>query len=437
MSDSVAVDVDIAALQEQGLTWFHKYVWTVDTGVESIMIAAALFLAAVIHKFVANKLINAINKLEIPMRPKQMLHSLRRLVLPFIALILLFLERLAGELKLFPYNLDLVEAGMSLLAAWIIIRLAVQLIKNSFMRNLFALSIWVIAALSILGILDETTAALDALGVDIGELRLSVLTLIKGMIALFILLYGAMFVSSLLERRIRRVTGLTLSSKVLLSKIIRVTLITFALLIGITSAGIDLSLLAVFSGAVGLGIGFGLQKVISNLFSGMLLLMDKSIKPGDIIELHNGAFGWVEHMGARYTEIITRDNKSFLIPNEDFITQQVVNWSHGDTLIRVEVKFGVHYNSDPHLVKKLSEEVAQTPERVVSDPQPMCHLIEFGDSSLNFSLRFWIKDAEKGITNMRGDVMLALWDAFKEHNIQIPYPHREVFIHDTNKKDAA
>jgi small-conductance mechanosensitive channel len=133
-------------------------------------------------------------------------------------------------------------------------------------------------------------------------------------------------------------------------------------------------------------------------------------------------------MGARYTEIITRDNKSYLVPNENFITQQVINWSHENTLIRLEVKFGVHYDSDPHLVKKIAEEVCTKPERVVQDPAPICHLVEFGDSSLNFVLRFWIKDAEKGITNMRGAVMLALWDAFKANNIAIPYPHREVFI---------
>ena len=172
---------------------------------------------------------------------------------------------------------------------------------------------------------------------------------------------------------------------------------------------------------MGLGVGFGLQKGISNLFSGMLLLLDQSIKPVDIIELES-TFGWVNHMGARYTEIVTRDNKSFLVPNEDFITQQVINWSHGNTLVRVETKFGVHYDSDPYLVKKLAEDAATHPDRVVDNPAPVCHLVEFGDSSLNFVLRFWIKDAEKGITNMRGAVMLALWDAFKENKIAIPYP---------------
>ena len=420
----------LEVLREQGFLWFHTHIWTYSTLTQGIMIVAALIMALVVHQLTTTRVINAINSRKAPARVKQVLHSLRRLLYPLSALVILYFISLLNALGLGSGKYELVGAAMSLLVAWIFIRLAVQIIDNSFIRNIFALAIWGVAALSILGVLDETLTALNALGTDIGGFRLSVLTVIKAILALSFLLYAALFVSSLLERRIRRTSGLTMSSKVLLSKTIRILLVTFALLIGVTSAGIDLSLLAVFSGAVGLGVGFGLQKVISNLFSGMLLLMDKSIKPGDIIELQNGVYGWVEHMGARYTEIITRDNKSYLVPNEDFITHPVVNWSHGDTLVRLETKFGVHYNSDPHHVKKIAEEAAQNPERVVADPKPQCHLVDFGESSLNFVLRYWIKDAEKGVVNMRGAVMLALWDAFKENGIKIPYPHREVFLHE-------
>jgi len=134
-------------------------------------------------------------------------------------------------------------------------------------------------------------------------------------------------------------------------------------------------------------------------------------------------------MGARYTELVTRDNKSYLVPNEEFITQQVINWSHGNTLVRVQTEFGVHYDSDPHEVRRLAIQAAGKPDRVVDSPAPVCHLVEFGDSSINFVLRYWIKDAEKGIVNTKGDVMLALWDILKENDISIPYPHREVFMH--------
>lgn len=421
---------DLDTLHEHSVAWFQTHIWTYSTLTQGLLIIAALVCAAIINQLSTTQIINAINSRKAPARIKQIMHSLRRLFYPLTALILLYFVSLMNALGLGTVPYEIVGAAMRLIVAWIFIRLALQIVDNSFIRNIFALAIWGVAALSILGVLDETLTALDALGTNIGGFRLSVLTVIKAILALSFLLYGALFASSLLERRIRRTSGLTMSSKVLLSKTLRILLVTFALLIAVTASGIDLSLLAVFSGAVGLGVGFGLQKVISNLFSGMLLLMDKSIKPGDIIELQNGVFGWVEHMGARYTEIVTRDNKSYLVPNEDFVTHQVVNWSHGDTLVRLETNFRVHLDSDPHLVKKIAEEAAVRPERVVAEPKPQCHLIEFGDSSLNFVLRYWIKDAEKGVINMRGAVMLALWDAFRDHGIKIPYPHREVYLYD-------
>ena len=175
----------------------------------------------------------------------------------------------------------------------------------------------------------------------------------------------------------------------------------------------------------------------------MLLLMDRSIKPGDVIELPEmQTFGWVNQMAARYTEIITRDNKSVLIPNEDFITQRVVNWSHGNSLIRVSLDFGVSYSSDMEQVVAIAIEAAKKPERVVSFREPVCWMTEFGDSSVNFKLRFWIKDAEQGITNVKGQVMMELWKSLKENEINIPFPHREVFLHEvkepakTQKKKA-
>lgn len=413
----------------QLIGWFTSQVWTVDTAAQLAVLGVALFAGLTVRRILDPRLAEAIGKTRLNFRAQRILHNLRRLVLPAAVLAVTLAGMLVIGPDLLGFDPRLCRAAAKLLTAWIVIKMALQFVDNAFARNLFALTIWVIAALSILGLLDRATEMLDAVGMDFGQVRLSALTMIKGLMALFVLLYGALFLSGFLERRVAAIDGLTASSRVLLSKAIRIALVTFALLIGVTAAGIDLSLLAVFSGAVGLGLGFGLQKVVSNLFSGMLLLLDKSIKPGDIIELDNDVFGWVEYMGARYTEIVTRDNKSFLIPNEDFITQRVVNWSHGDTLIRLEVKFGVHYESDPHLVRKIAADAAVKVPRVVADPAPVCHLTEFGESALNFKLRFWIRDAEEGITNVRGLVMLALWDAFRENGIKIPYPHREVYMH--------
>lgn len=399
-----------------------------DILLQATVLGAAGAAAFVVFRVLDGRMQEGIAAMPVSPVFKKMLHNFRRQFFALFLLALLFFVQLAAAAGLAAMPTGMLAGASSLLLAWVVIRLAVQFVKNRFLRNMFAVTIWLMAALSLLGVLTDTMVALDSLGMDVGKFRLSALSIVKAGLAIFFMLYIAGVVSSLLERRIQGIGSLTPSTRVLLVKIVKVVLVTFALLIGVTAAGIDLSLLAVFSGALGLGIGFGLQKGVSNLFSGMMLLMDKSISPGDVIELPNGAFGWVHHMGARYTEIITRDNKSYLVPNEDFITQQVVNWSHGDTLIRIETKFGVSYDCDPHKVKALAEEAALKPDRVVAEPAPVCHLVEFGDSSLNFVLRFWIRDAEKGVTNMRGAVMLALWDAFRANGIAIPYPHREIIM---------
>lgn len=422
--------MELAEIQKQLTEWFLTYVWTGNFGVQLIVITTSFMMAFILKNIVKPRLNDLINKLHIPFRITEIFYNIVKLTFPFLAMLFVFIgAKIVGPDGL-GFSVNFSMATVKLLLAWIFIRLVAQLIEHRFARNIIAFSVLGLVALSIFGILEQTMTTLDAIGFSIGNFRLSALSVTKGIFGIFILMYGALFISNILDRRLSSVRSLTPSSRVLISKITRVGLVVTALLIGVTSAGIDLSLFAVFSGAVGLGIGFGLQKVISNLFSGMLLLLDQSIKPGDIIEM-DGTFGWVNHMGARYTELVTRDNKSYLVPNEEFITQQVINWSHGNTLVRVETTFGVHYNSNPHEVKKLAIEAATKPDRVVDSPAPVCHLVEFGDSSLNFVLRYWIKDAEKGLTNTRGDVMLALWDAFKENNIDIPYPHREVFIHKT------
>lgn len=434
---------NITTLKTQALEWIGTHLLNIDFGLQIGLILIAFSVGLITHKMIRPRLRDKINHLKIPYRFAEILRSLSRLIFPTVSLVMILIcTAIAAGMEL---DVTFSQAISKLLMAWIGIRIVVQFIQNNFMRQSAALIIWAIAALSIFGVLDETTKALDSLGMDIGEFRISALSITKGVLALFALIYFASIIANIADRQINKISSLTPSSRVLLTKISRVFLIVAALLIGITTAGIDLSLLAVFSGAVGLGIGFGLQKGISNLFSGMLLLLDESIKPGDIIEVPSpdgagATFGWVNHMGARYTEIVTRDNKSFLVPNEDFITQKVVNWSHGNTLVRVQTHFGVHYDSDPREVKRLAEEAAASvTERVVDTPAPVCWLIEFGDSSLNFTLRYWIKDAEKGVTNTKGLVMMALWEKFKENGVLIPYPHREVFLHEipkTQKKSA-
>ncbi len=422
--------INLPELWQNTLTWCSGYFWNTEMLYQLILIALSFIVGGSIYRSIRERIRNTIEHRKLPPTSKRIITNLRRLIFPFFTLIILFLSASVLSTTIKDIDTALISTITKVLFAWIIIRLAVQFFDNQAIRNFFSVTIWIIAALSIFGVLGDTMATLDALAFSVGEFRLSALAVIKSILLIFGLLYFATFLSKFAEKKINHTKGLNKSSKVLMAKIVHIVLITVAFLFGVTSAGIDLSVFAVLGGAIGLGIGFGLQKVISNLFSGMLLLTDQSIKPGDVIELENGTFGWVNHMAARYTEIVSRDNKSFLIPNEDFITQRVTNWSHGSKLIRMEVKFGVDYSHNPHKIIAMAEKVAlNAHERIRKDPAPVCHFTEFGESSLNFQLRFWITDAEKGVTNMRAAIMLALWDIFQENNIKIPYPRREIYLH--------
>ncbi len=314
--------------------------------------------------------------------------------------------------------------------AWLLITVITQSIRNRAFRRFVAVTGWIYVAISILGITENVSLVLDSADFSISGFRLSLLLLIKISVMLILTLWISISLGNFLERRIHRNQDLTPGLQVLFGKILRITLIVVALVIAISSIGIDLTIFSVLSGAIGVGIGFGLQKVVSNFISGLIILADRSIKPGDTISLGE-TFGWINELRARFVSVITRDGMEYLIPNEDFITQQVINWSFSNELVRIDVKFGVAYDSDPHQVVEIATAATKEVERVVSYRPSVCWLTGFGDSSLDFVLRFWIKDPQNGLTNIKGEVLMALWDTFKENNINIPYPHREVILKDS------
>ncbi len=321
----------------------------------------------------------------------------------------------------------------SLATSWLVISFASRVIKNRTLSRLVAIVGWTVVALYTLGIMQQTVALFDDLAIEMSGFRISFLMVVQGIVLLSILFWAAMALSHLLEKQFQAFEDISPTMQVLVGKISRFVLLTMAGVIGLSMIGIDFSALALVWGAVGLGIGFGLQKVVSNLISGVILLLDRSIKPGDVISVGN-TFGWITSLNARYASVTARDGREYLIPNEDLITQQVENWSFNDTYIRVEIQFGVSYNADPHLVKEIAVKAAlQHPRTIRStgEYQTVCHIIGFGDSSIDFTLRFWVADPTNGITNIRGDVFLALWDTFKEHDIEIPFPHRQLLLDPT------
>ena len=274
-----------------------------------------------------------------------------------------------------------------------------------------------------------TAAALNGLAITVGTLRLSVLLVIKAGLMIAILLWAALALARLISARLQRVTAFSPSIQVLTGNLIKIALVGVALLIGLNTVGIDLTAFTVFSGAVGVGLGFGLQKIVSNFVSGIILLLERSVKPGDVIQV-GSTFGSITYLGARYASVRGRDGKEYLIPNENLITNEVVNWSYSNSLVRLDAEFGVAYASDLHEVRDLRSRLPRATARVLETPRPVCHLTGFGDSAVNLILRFWIADPENGVTNVKGDVLLGLWDAFLEHGIELPFPQRDLHIRD-------
>ncbi len=351
---------------------------------------------------------------------------------------LIWFAVLAGAIYLVMQNVTwpsrsyLIGLAATLAAVWVGIAFAARLVRNRFMRRLVTWALWIYATFYLLNIADEVAAFLDRIAIDIGEFHMSILTIITAAVVIGGFFTIARLISTTTSASIRKNEDISPSMQVLAVKGVQVLLYGFAFFMGVRAVGIDLTGLAVLSGAIGVGLGFGLQKVVSNLVSGVIILIDKSIKPGDVISLGD-TFGWIQTLGARYASVVTRDGKEYLIPNEDLITGQVVNWSHSNDFVRLDIYFGTAYGDDPHIVRKLAIEAAKSVDRVLSFKAPVCHIVGFGDSSVDYILRFWIKDPTGGLTNIRGNVYLALWDIFKENDISIPFPQREVLMLEDSK----
>ena len=309
--------------------------------------------------------------------------------------------------------------------AWIAVSLGAQLIRNKPLRRIVSWGAWIYFGLLYLGFLDGATVFLDSIAVTFDDFRISALSVLKAVVVTGLLFLIAKVALRILISRISRSEDISPSMQVLATKALQVVFFGAAFVIGLRALGFDLTGLAVLSGAIGVGIGFGLQKVVSNLVCGIIILLDKSVKPGDVISLGD-TFGWISELGARYVSVVTRDGREFLIPNEDLVTGQVVNWSHSDDFVRIDLNFGTSYADDPHLVRRVAVEAAKSVPRVLGGRPVACHITDFGDSSVNYVLRVWIRDAQDGLASIRGAIFLALWDSFKEHGISIPFPQREV-----------
>jgi small-conductance mechanosensitive channel len=411
----------LLALWNSAYAWLLTNVFVVSIAVQAGLIALTLLLAVLIGR---------------PLKPRFARFREHRtfgrgvvlaeyLATPVVWLALLWLGMTALGLSERPTGL--LRTIVTLLAAWIAIHLASQFVRNRTWAKLISWAAWSIAALSILGLLEPTIAVLDAAAITIGNVTISLYDVLRSTIALAVLLSVALYLASLLEARIRTSQTLSPTVQVLFTKSLKMVLVSLAVIFAINAVGIDLTGLAVLGGLAVVALGFGLQKIVSNLISGVILLLDKSIKPGDIISV-TGTYGWVTALGGRYVSVVTRDGVEHLIPNETLISQPVENWTHTQRRTRLKLDVGVHHESDVRAVIALCEDAARATERVLQDPAPKCLFIEFGESSLKLQLRFWIGDAQNGVQNVKSDVLLQIWDRFKQNGICVPYPQRDVHL---------
>jgi len=428
--------IDVISLENLRMRaehWVLTELLVRDTLMQLAVLAAAFAMGTLAARLARPRLRRIGGRTGLRRRPRRTLRgALVALAAPLFALpivaALAFGARMAG----LPYGL--LSVALQLLAAWIVIRLLSQVIGNAFWSRVAFAVAYFLAAASILGFLEGLIVRLDLLSVGFGAIRLSVLDLLRGLVQLALLVWVALVIAQLGENYVQNARGMAPSLRVLTGKLLRLGLVATALIVALTSIGIDITAFALVTGAFGVALGFGMQKTVSNLISGLLLLVDRSIKPGDVLELSDPSnrnvqlFGWVTALNARYVSLTTRDGTEWLVPNEELISQRIVNWSYNHKRLRLLTPIAISFDCDVRLAMQIAVKAARATPRVLHDPAPVCRLMSFGDSCVNLEMRFWIEDPTNGIINVRSDVLVSVWDEFRANGIRTRLGHRDLFI---------
>jgi len=369
------------------------------------------------------------------------LRATKRLFFPLSFAVLILLAYSLFELFDYPVGLFYLAWPLALVLA--VIRVLVFLLRISADPGVYSKRLELVVSITLVTVyvlylfdwLPIVTTLLNGIGFSLGETRISLLGVIKFLIISTILVLVALAVSRQMEGRLCDTQAFDSGILTGVIKLVRYGLITIAVLIALSVAGLDLTTLTVLGGALGIGVGFGLQKVTSNLISGFLILFDRSIRPGDVISIGE-SYGWVDKMHARYLVVRDRDGVDTLIPNEELITTRLINWSYGDHSIRLKLPVQISYGDDPKLAMRLLLEATSANDRVIDDPAPAVRLMGFGNDGINLELRVWIDDPAQGVNNVRSDINLAIWDSFKANSITIPYPQRVLHVEQSDQIEA-
>lgn len=364
-------------------------------------------------------------------------------LLPYVvAVVLMLAARVA--LGLGGLHTAFIDQAVSLLGALLLVRagtflLGLSLAPGSGLRRWegrAALAVWAFVALHMLGWLEAFIGLLDGIGLSTGNSRITLWGVMKSIFTVTVFVIVSVWVARWVERRVQGLTDLGHSTRIGIAKFAYATLIGFGILLGLRASGLDLTALTVFSGAIGLGLGFGLQAIAANFVSGFVLLMDKSIKPGDVISFtgtlgtSTEGFGWVQELRGRYVVVRDRDGVETLVPNQTLITNQVINWSYSDKRVRLKLPVRVSYDTDPEVALAALLEAPRGIGRILTDPPPVTRLMGFHEHGFELELRFWITDPQDGVNNVRSEVNRAIWRLFRERGVKVPVAQQEIRLLD-------
>jgi small-conductance mechanosensitive channel len=358
----------------------------------------------------------------------------------FATLILLLIGR--SIVSVTGFVPALVDVALQIAAALLLVRLGIHLLRLALgprswvarFETRLTWMLWLLLSFTLLGWFDFIESTLDSIDLIPGKAQFTLWALIKGIVVVTLFVVISSLVARAIEARVMKLQTLALSTRIGISKFSHFSLVTLGALIGINMAGVDLTALTVLTGALGIGLGFGLQSIASNFVSGFVLLLDKSIKPGDVISFTGVTgtstenFGWVQELRGRYVVVRDRDGVETLVPNQNLITSPVINWSYSDTKIRLKLPIRISYDDDVEKALEVLLDATSCSKRVLREPAPVSRLMHFGDSGIDLELRFWIADPQNGVNNVRSDVNRAIWHCFRQHGITIPVTQHDVRV---------
>jgi small-conductance mechanosensitive channel len=409
--------------------WLQANLFTLESIYEIAAIALTLFFALLLRRRFKRVLERLSSKTDLGFALQRLIRTVAAISFPVVWAILL--SGIIAAFEGFGLPIQFLRLVFSLVLAFVVIRIVSIFIPSAYWSQIFAWGAWSAAALNAIGVLDIVIEWLRATGFTIGGVSISAWIILKGIMLTALLVWGASAITGTVEKRLQKSATMSTALRLLIVKLLRLALVFLAVIVAIAAVGVDLTIFAIFSGALGVGLGLGLRRTVENLIASYTLLADESIKPGDVIEVETVSgptYGQVTKMTTRYVAVRTRDGTDTLIPNDVLMANPLTNWSHTDKPTRRRVPVGISYDSDVELARSLCLEAAQEVPRILDVPAPNCLMRGFGDNSIDLELRFWIDDPENGVANVASEALLKIWHKFQSNGIEVPYPQQDLHV---------